>query len=123
MKHFLITLLILIGIAGVAVVTCPDKTKHVDSILAVANQSINGSIRKEMKGESEEELAMATYILGGLGNKFVKFALDTQLDVENHFVYSTGVFHNTDGDNMVSLGIFGHVFTISHEELDKLLEE
>ena len=41
MKKFLITLsILLIALAGIAVVTCPDRQAHKDAIMSVVNEKI-----------------------------------------------------------------------------------
>ena len=41
------------------------------------------------------------------------------MEVDNYFLFSVG----KAGDNVVSVGVMNHVFTISKEELQKKLEE
>lgn len=41
MKKFLITLLVLVGLACVALVTCPDRDAHKQAIMTVVNEKLN----------------------------------------------------------------------------------
>ena len=119
MKKFLITLAVVIAIAGIAVVTCPDKPAHKDAIMAVINEKINESVGKETH-EGDEGLAV---FASSLGSGIVGYVLDNRLTVRNHFVYSTGEIKHFDGTvDRLSVGFFGHVFTFSKEDLDKALE-
>ena len=43
-KTIIIALVSVIVLAGVAIVTCPDKQDHKDAIMAVVNEKINDSM-------------------------------------------------------------------------------
>lgn len=117
MKKFLITLLILVGLAAVCVVTCPDKQEHKDALMSVVNSKLN----QEMNKISEDE-GLALFG-SALGSKIIEVVLDNKLEVKNCFVCSIGKIETSEGINTVSLGILGHVFTTSKEEFSKAFDE
>ena len=120
MKKIVISVLILLAIAGIAVATCPDKAAHKEAIMAVINEKINETVNDSL-GEGKEGLAI---FASSLGSGIVGFALDNRLMVKNHFIYSTGEIKHYDGKvDRLSVGVFGHVFTFSKEDLDKALED
>ena len=108
MKKFFITLaVLLVVLAGVGVVTCPDKQAHKDAIMSVINEKINESVS----------------FASSLGSGIVGYVLDNRLTMKNHFVFSTGELNKLDGSSeRLSVGVFGHVFTFSKEDLDKALD-
>ncbi len=115
MKRFIIFLLVLLAIAAVAVVTCPDRQAHKDAIMSVVNEKIN-----EVMGQEEDsDLALFG---SAIGSSVVSYALDNRLTYKNHFVYSTCEILREDGPQRLSVGVFGHVFTFSKEDLDRALE-
>jgi len=117
MKKILIALAIVIAIVGIAVVTCPDKSAHKDAIMAVINEKINDSLKPS---EGDEGLAL---FAGSLGSGIVGYVLDNRMTVKNYFVYSTATLKDFNGEEKrLSVGVFGHVFTFSKEDLDKALE-
>lgn len=116
MKKVLITLLVLLGIAAVAVVTCPDKDAHKDAIQSVINEKLNADLNAADKDNSLGALGAS------LGSSVSGWLLDKGLNVENHFVYSVGKIHWDGEDKKVSVGVFGHVFTFSKEELEEFLK-
>lgn len=119
MKKLLITVVVLLAVAGIAVLTCPDKASHKEAIMSVVNEKINESIGKEAS-EGDEGLAV---FASSLGSGIVGYVLENRLTVKNHFVYSTGEIKHLDGKvDRLSVGVFGHVFTFSKEDLDKALE-
>ena len=120
-KHFgwVIAAIVAVALLGIAVVTCPDKQAHKDAILAVINEKLNENIQKNSK-DGDEGLA----VLGAsLGTSISGWILDSGLTVDNKFVYSVGKFNTGKEIKKVSLGVFGHVFTFSKEDVDKILKE
>ena len=119
MKKVFIAIVVLLAVAGIAVLTCPDKAAHKEAIMSVINEKINESVGKEAS-EGDEGLAV---FASSLGSGIVGYVLDNRLTVKNHFVYSTGEIKYLDGKaDRLSVGVFGHVFTFSKEDLDKALE-
>ena len=120
MKKFFITIaILLVVLAGVGVVTCPDKQAHKDAIMSVINEKINESVSKD-SSEGDEGIAL---FASSLGSGIVGYVLDNRLTVKNYFVFSTGELNKLDGTSeRLSVGVFGHVFTFSKEDLDKALD-
>ena len=121
MKKAIISLLVIIALACVAIVSCPDKQAHKDAIMAVVNEKIEDDL-----GAPNEENADVYGILSGvasIGSHVGGWLLDSNLSVKNHFVYSEGYLNYGGEQHKVSVGVFGHVFTFSKEDLDKALEE
>lgn len=120
MKKFFITLaVLLVFLAGVGVMTCPDKQAHKDAIMSVINEKINESVSKDST-EGDEGIAL---FASSLGSGIVGYVLDNRLTVKNHFVFSTGELNKLDGTSeRLSVGVFGHVFTFSKDDLDKALD-
>lgn len=117
MKKGILAVVILLALLGIAVLTCPDKQAHKDAIMAVVNEKINERI-----SSSEEEEGLAT-LAGTLGSGIVGLVLDNRLTVKNHFAFSTGDIRDLEGNEQrISVGVFGHVFTFSKEDLDKSLD-
>ena len=116
MKKFLILLLVLLGIGGVAVATCPDKEAHKNAIQGVVKEKIDEEVNT---GTESNDLSV---LLSGLGSSVSGWIIDKGLTVENHFVYSIGKFNTGQETKTVSFGIFGHVFTFSKEDLERELK-
>lgn len=115
MKKAIITLLVLLGIIGVAVVTCPDRQAHKDAIMAVANEIIN---------ESSDPNDVLDMIFSPLSSRLADYFLNDRFRVENHFLWSTGILKDYDGEDLrVSVGVFGHVFTGDKEDVKKVIDE
>ena len=116
---WIIVLAVIIALLGIAVVTCPDKQAHKDAILAVINEKLNENIQKNAK-DGNDGLA----ILGAsIGTSITGWILDSGLSVDNRFIYSVGKFNTGKEIKQVSVGVFGHVFTFSKKDVDKVLKE
>ena len=114
MKKLFGTLLVLLIIAGVAVLTCPDKQDHKDAITSVINEVV-----QEELGVNQEEDSLG--ILKGLTNIGAGIYLDNKFDVKNYFVFSVGTLLHGSENDVVSLGVFGHVFTGDKETFKKIV--
>ena len=119
MKKTLITILILLLIAGVAVVSCPDKAAHKEAIMIVVKEKINETM-SENASVDDKELA---FLSASFGSGLVGVFLDSRLTVKNNFVYSIGEVTLIDGTvKKISIGVFGHVFTFCKKDLDEAME-
>ena len=120
-KHFgwVIAAIVAVALLGIAVVTCPDKQAHKDAILAGINEKLNENIQKNSKDGDEGIAALGA----SLGTSISGWILDSGLTVDNKFVYSVGKFNTGKEIKKVSVGVFGHVFTFSKEDVDKILKE
>lgn len=119
MKKVFIAIVVLLAVAGIAVLTCPDNAAHKEAIMSVINEKINESVGKDT-AEGDEGIAV---FASSLGSGIIGYVLDNRLSVKNHFVFSTGEIRHLDGETeRLSIGVFGHVFTFSKEDLDKALE-
>ncbi len=118
MKGIIYTVLVLLLLAVVGVVTCPDKQAHYDEIEQVLREVVN----EELNGSAESEEDMS--ILGEwLSSSSVKLVLNQSLSVDNYFVCSVGKV-TFDGEVYpISVGVFNHVFTPSKEKIRTQLNE
>jgi len=113
MKAFFYILLILVIISATCVVTCPDKEAHTEALMDVLTDVMEEEMGDEMT-ENALNLTISSMAIG-LGKMIVK----NNMEVDNYLLFSVG----KAGDNVVSVGVMNHVFTISKEELQKKLEE
>ena len=120
---WLIAGLILAILFGTMVFTCPDRSDHEAAIQEVTKAWVGDKV--------DENLGAITGVGGVFGdliNKALKeltgFGTDkvisNYLDVKNYVVCSVGRMSIGDNeDKMVSLGVFGHVFTFGKEDIEK----
>ena len=119
MKRIITTAIIVLALAGIALLTCPDKAAHKEAIMSVVNEKIDESVDQDL-GKEDKGAAM---LASSLGSGIVGYFIESRLTVKNHFIFSTGEISYFSGESKrVSVGVFGHVFTFSKEDLDKALE-
>lgn len=120
----LILLVIAAVIAGIAIVTCPDEQAH----KAVLTDVVSSAITDEATGEdssfdnSDVVSKMFKQMSNSWTREVVAAAVDNLIHVDNHFLFSTGKVRFGGKENTVSLGVFGHVFTVDKGFLRKAAE-
>lgn len=80
--------------------TCPSYDAHIDSI--------------------SEAYAKKSIILKVIGKEYIKLAVDRLVNVDNYVLVSIGTYTMGEDNDIVSVGVFGHVFTFMK---DDVLEE
>ena len=114
MKKKGLSLIILIAVvAGVCIISCPDKQKHLDAI----NKELKtfNSLATDSDEDAEADALSAT--LNSLANNFTFWGIKQSLEVDNYFLFSTGKVTDRNGKaKRLSFGICGHVFTTFDKE-------
>ena len=117
MKKLLLFILILVAVAGVCVVTCPDKAAHSEALKDLVNTVLAEELAE---GVSETDAGFVAF--GSmLGTGIAGIVLDNTLKVENHFVCSVGTITYAGKTKIVSIGILNHVFTADKEDFKQAL--
>ena len=117
MKKLLILVFAMIIIAGVCVMTCPDKASHSEALKDV----LNTALTEEMSySESDAGFIMLGSMIGtGIGG----LVIDNVLKVNNYFVCSIGTLTFDGETKAVSVGVLNHVFTSCKEDLKRAIKE
>lgn len=113
---WLIGLLILAIVLGVLVVTCPDRKAHIEAITNSTREWVGD------KTEAYDVNDLLGELIKWVTGQGVDRTLDQVLVVDNYIVCSVGKIPYADKPKTVSVGILGHVFTFSKEDIDKELE-
>lgn len=117
MRKFITFILVVALIGVVCIMTCPDRQAHKDTLMSVINTELNREANDFFGNE-------AVALFGAsVGTKIIEVALNNRLDVKNYFIFSIGRIYYEDEPQTISIGILGHVFTISDEQFHKVLEE
>ena len=112
MKKILV-LFLFVGIALVAVITCPQKDAHKDALMKIVETAIDAELTKGAETETEKGFAMIGSLLG---SGLAEIVLDKKLRIDNYFVCSIGRIRFEGEENIVSVGIFNHVFTKDEDD-------
>ena len=116
MKKLLAVIIVLL-VAILMALTVPDKQKHKEAMMEAVNEFV----------EEETIDKLGDNILAKLGKsvvvKTVETALNSKLKVDNYYLFNTTHVRLKGEDQVLSVGLFGHVFTFDKQMLrDKLNE-
>lgn len=114
MKRFAVILCaVLLSAALVAVATRPARADHRKAIVEVVNEGY-----KEGFDIPEEQQGRVDGFIARIGTRYSSRFVGGQLQVDEHFLYSTGKLTRMEGeDKTVSVGLFGHVFVLRDKVL------
>jgi len=120
---WLITALILVILFATMVFTCPDRQDHEAAIQEVTKAWVDDKVDDNLGsitgvgGVFGDLINKAIKQLTGIGTDKV---ISKYLDVKNYVVCSVGRMSiGNSEEKMVSLGVFGHVFTFGKEDIEK----
>lgn len=116
----LILLIVIIAIALVGVMTCPQKDAHTDALMKLVNVALDTELSKHAKTEAEMGFAMLGSVIG---SGIVEMLIDQKLMVDNYFVCSIGRVLLDGEEKVVSVGCFNHVFTMPEDKLKEELKK
>lgn len=109
----IVTILVIVGILIAAVLTCPKKEQHVTVLTEKVNYLLSDTV------DPSDDLKVLGAMFGGA---IAKQVLNMYLTVDDHLLFSVGHLEYDGEDNLLSVGAFGHIFTISNEELKRRVE-
>ena len=113
----LLVIIILLLVAVLMTLTVPDKQKHKDAMMEAINEYV----------EEEAVDKLGDNVLAKLGKsvvvKTVETALNSKLKVDNYYLFNKTYVRLEGEDQMLSVGLFGHVFTFDKEMIREKLQE
>ncbi len=117
MKKFLIYAIVLIAVIAMAK-TVPDKKAHKKAMMEAVKAYVD---------EEASERGMGDNILTDLGkgivNKTIEKVLNSKLEMHDYLVYNTTYVMLQGEEQLLSVGLLGHVFTFDKQMLREKLEE
>ena len=117
MKKLLIVVIILL-LAVLMTQMVPDKQAHKEAMMKAVTEFVD---------EEADQRGFGDNVLTNLGKsvvlKTIETALNSKLKVNNYYILNTTHVRLQGKDQILSLGIFGHVFTFDKEMLREKLEE
>lgn len=114
-------LLALVAVLLVALLmtqTVPDKQAHKEAMMKAITEFVDAEAEDRGFGDN-----LLTNIGKGVIVKTAEVALNTKLRVNNYYLFNTTYVHIKGKDQVLSLGLFGHVFTFDKEMLHEKLQE
>lgn len=117
MKKFLIFLGIIAVVAVALMATTPDRQQHVDTIKSVMTGAVNAELRENNIDGSLGSIASAAATMA------VDKYLSTNFLVRDHRFYSLGFIDYNNEFQMVSVGVFNHVYTLDEEQAREMIKK
>ena len=116
-------LLTLVALVAVMVVTCPKTEQHKEVLSTVITTTVNDAVNDNdnLTGNTFIDNAFKT-VSNAFAGKVIETAVDNLVTVDNYVVCSLGKVHYDGKDHIVSLGIFGHIFTVDEDDLQEAAE-
>ena len=116
-------LLTLVVLVAVMVVTCPKTEQHKEVLSTVITTTVNDAVNDNdnLTGNTFIDNAFKT-VSNAFAGKVIETAVDNLVTVDNYVVCSLGKVHYDGKDHIVSLGIFGHIFTVDEDDLQEAAE-
>ena len=117
-------LLTLVVLVAVMVVTCPKTEQHKEVLSTVITTTVNDAVNDNdnLTGNTFIDNAFKT-VSNAFAGKVIETAVDNLVTVDNYVVCSLGKVHYEGKDHIVSLGIFGHIFTVDEDDLQEAAEQ
>jgi hypothetical protein len=116
MKKLLIVAIVLL-IAVLMAMTVPDKQEHKEAMMKAVTEFVEEEAA-EKYGDN-----VLTNIGKGVVLKTVEVALNSKLREGRHVLWNTTYVRLKGEDQLLSVGLLGHVFTFDKEMLREKLEE
>lgn len=117
-------LLTLVILVAVMVVTCPKTEQHKEVLSTVITTTVNNAVNDNdnLTGNTFIDNAFKT-VSNAFAGKVIETAVDNLVTVDNYVVCSLGKVHYDGKDHIVSLGVFGHIFTVDEDDLREAAEQ
>ena len=117
-------LLTLVVLVPVMVVTCPKTEQHKEVLSTVITTTVNDAVNDNdnLTGNAFIDNAFKT-VSNAFAGKVIETAVDNLVTVDNYVVCSLGKVHYDGKDHIVSLGVFGHIFTVDEDDLREAAEQ
>jgi len=116
MKKLLIVVILLL-VAVLMSLTVPDKQAHKEAMMKAVEEYVS----------EEAESRFGDNVLTNIGKnvavKTIELALNSKLELHNYLLWNTTSVHLKGEDQLLSVGMFGHVFTFDKDMLREKLEE
>ena len=117
MKKYLIIVALLL-MAVLMVLTRPEKAAHKKAMMSAVREFVEEEADNRNLGDN-----VLTDLGKGIVNKTVETALNSKLEMNDYYLFNTTHVRLKGEDQLLSVGLFGHVFTFDKKMLREKLEE
>ncbi len=111
MKRLVTILILIIVIASVMLITCPDSEKHVDRV----SEEISEYVHEDLRSGDDSEMVgniLGNPVVGTISDKVIRFYVKNRLEIEDYALLNVGEMQYNGENHVVSIGMFNHVFCL-----------
>ena len=108
---------------GIMKNTCPSREQHMTEVTNVMESILDKIFHEHIK-VPEQSRKLADYLSSEVIPQAVEKLTNQQVDVTDYGVFSIGNLEDEEGGgHAVTIGLFGHVFTIGEQQTYDYLNE
>lgn len=116
MKKLLCVFIVLL-LAVLMIQTRPDKAQHKEAMMKAIEEYVDEEAKDRLGDNVLAKLGKGVVV------KTVETALNSKLKEKNYYLFNTTFVRLQGEDNVLSLGLFGFVYTFDKEMIREKLEE
>lgn len=114
----LLALVAVLLLAVIMILTVPDKAAHKEAMMNAVAEYVDEEVDNRGIGDN-----ILGRISKGVITKTVETALNMKLKMNNYYLWNTTYVRMKGKDQLLSVGLFGHVFTFDKKMLREKLQE
>lgn len=116
MKKIIVIIIVLV-VALLMTQTVPDKASHKTAMMEAIKDYVEEEAENRLGDNIFADLSKV------LANNSIKVVLNTKLKEHNYYLFNTTSMRLKGKDQLMSVGLLGHVFTFDKEMLRERLKE
>ena len=120
----LVLLLSFVVLIATMIITCPKAEQHKEVLSTVITATVNDAVNESdnITGNAYLDNAFKT-ISNAFAGKVIQAAVNELVTVDNYVVCSLGKVRYEGKAHVVSVGVFGHIFTVDEDDLREAAED
>ncbi|SNS11841.1 DUF4359 domain-containing protein [Prevotella jejuni] len=119
----LVLLLSFVVLIATMIITCPKAEQHKEVLSTVITATVNDAVNESdnITGNAYLDNAFKA-VSNAFAGKVIQAAVDELVTVDNYVVCSLGKVRYEGKTHVVSVGVFGHIFTVDEDDLREAAE-
>lgn len=120
----LVLLLSFVVLIATMIITCPKAEQHKEVLSTVITATVNDAVNESdnITGNAYLDNAFKT-VSNAFAGKVIQAAVNELVTVDNYVVCSLGKVRYEGKAHVVSVGVFGHIFTVDEDDLREAAED
>ena len=120
----LVLLLSFVVLIATMIITCPKAEQHKEVLSTVITATVNDAVNESdnITGNAYLDNAFKA-VSNAFAGKVIQAAVNELVTVDNYVVCSLGKVSYEGKAHVVSVGVFGHIFTVDEDDLREAAED